>query len=77
MGVSMTQKKTMFHQGYTGSVEKDGDDYFGSVLGIRDSLLYGGNDLQELEDKFIECIDSYLEWCAESGRSPNKPSEKE
>lgn len=76
MVVSMTQKETMTHRGYTGTVEKDGDDYFGHVVGIRDSLLYGGNNPQELEDNFIECIDSYLEDCTDRGRSPNVPGEE-
>jgi predicted HicB family RNase H-like nuclease len=63
------------YKGYFGSIEYGKEDkrLYGSVLGMtKDSITYEGNTVEELENDFINAIESYLEGCKELGIKPRK-----
>lgn len=63
------------YKGYVGTIEMDFENnvLYGKVLGLRDTITYEGNTLQELEESFKGSLDDYLEFCNEQGDSPEKP----
>ena len=63
------------YKGYYGGIEYDKEDkkFYGGVLGMtKDSITYEGNTVEELENDFINAIESYLEGCIELGIKPRK-----
>jgi len=63
------------YKGYYGSIEYSKEDkcLYGKVLGMtKDSITYEGNTVEELENDFINAIESYLEGCEEMGIKPRK-----
>ena len=63
------------YKGYYGSIEYNKEDkrLYGSVLGMtKDSITYEGNSVEELENDFINAIESYFEGCEELGIKPRK-----
>jgi len=63
------------YKGYYGSIEYSKEDkrLYGSVLGMtKDSITYEGNTVEELENDFINAIESYFEGCKELGIKPRK-----
>lgn len=64
------------YEGYMGSVEYDEKEecLYGHVQGMRDVLLnYKGKSVGELEKKFKNAIDKYLEKCQKKGVTPKRP----
>lgn len=55
----------MHYKGYIGSVEFSEEDriFYGKVMGIRSSISYEGENLQDLLDDFQGTVDDYLEMC--------------
>lgn len=66
---------TMDYKGYTGSVEYSAEDrlLYGRLLGIRDRVLFDGEDVATLEKNFHGAVDEYLAFCKEEGKTPDKP----
>ena len=65
---------TLEYKGYTaGPVDFDDGTFSGTVAGLRDVIHFEGTTAAELEQAFSDSIDDYLEFCAELGRSPDKP----
>ena len=66
---------TMEYKGYTGSVEYSAEDrlLYGRLVGIRDRVLFDGEDVKSLEKNFRGAVDEYLAFCKEEGRTPDKP----
>ncbi len=64
----------MEYRGYHAAISFDADDgiFVGSVLGIADSLNFHGENVAELTDAFHSCVDSYLDFCREMGKTPDK-----
>jgi len=63
------------YKGYYGGIEYNKGDkkFYGVVLGMtKDSITYEGNTVEELENDFINAIESYLEGCIELGIKPRK-----
>ncbi len=62
------------YKGYHGSVAFSAEDNLlvGSVIGIRDSLNFHGNSIEEITQSFHDSIDGYLEMCEALGLSPDK-----
>ena len=59
-----------------GSVEFDEkeDCLYGHVQGMRDVLLnYKGKSVAELEKKFKNAVDKYIEKCQKKGEEPKRP----
>jgi len=66
----------MEYKGYTaGPIEFDPDEntFSGTVSGLRDVIHFEGSTARELAKAFRESIDTYLEFCAESGKDPDRP----
>lgn len=66
---------TLTYKGYTAKIEFDPEDniLFGNLLGIRDTVGFHGETVQELKNAFHEAVEFYLESCEKAGREPNKP----
>jgi predicted HicB family RNase H-like nuclease len=67
--------ETLWYQGYDGSVEYSPQDRIlhGSLLGIRDGVVYEGADVDSLESNFRAAVDEYFAFCAAEGRSAQRP----
>jgi predicted HicB family RNase H-like nuclease len=63
------------YKGYTGHAIFDDEAgiFHGEVENTRDVITFQGRSVDELETAFRESIDDYLEWCAQRGKSPEKP----
>jgi predicted HicB family RNase H-like nuclease len=66
---------TMEYKDYTGSVEYSAEDrlLYGRLVGIRDRVIFDGEDVRTLEKNFRAAVDEYLAFCKEEGRTPDKP----
>lgn len=60
---------------YIGSIEVSVEDecLHGKILFIDDLITYEANTVQEIHDAFKSSVDRYLQYCQETGKSPNKP----
>jgi len=67
--------QTLQYKGYDGSVEYSAEDRVlnGSLLGIRDSIVYEGVDVDSLESNFRAAVDEYLAFCTAEGKIPDQP----
>ena len=67
--------QTLQYKGYDGSVEYSAEDRIlhGSLLGIRDAIVYEGADVDSLESNFRAAVDEYLAFCVEEGKAPDQP----
>jgi predicted HicB family RNase H-like nuclease len=68
----------MMYKGYTAHVERDPEDsvLHGWVAGIEDIITFEADNPEDLEREFRISVDDYLEWCAEDGAEPNRPSDE-
>ncbi|EDN70694.1 HicB family protein [Beggiatoa sp. PS] len=66
---------TLTYKGYTAKIEFDPEDniFFGNIIGIRDTVGFHGESVNELKAAYHEAVDFYLTSCEEAGRKPNKP----
>lgn len=66
---------TLEYKGYSGSVQYSQEDHLlhGSILGIRDTVTYEGEDVRSLEANFAAAVDEYLAFCAAEGKTPDTP----
>jgi predicted HicB family RNase H-like nuclease len=66
----------MHCKGYTAHAEIDPEDgvLHGWVDNIEDVVTFEADNLEDLEREFRISVDDYLEWCAEDGVEPNRPS---
>ena len=64
----------MSYKGYRAKIEFDPEDeiFVGHVLGINDSLNFHGASVKELTQAFHDCIENYLDYCRQCGKSPEK-----
>lgn len=62
------------YKGYRAKTSFDADNmiFVGEVIGIKDVLAFHVRSVEELEKRFHQCIDEYLELCAEIGKKPDK-----
>jgi predicted HicB family RNase H-like nuclease len=67
--------QTLQYKGYDGSVEYSAEDRIlhGSLLGIRDAVVYEGADVDSLESSFRAAVDEYLAFCAAESKTPDQP----
>ena len=65
----------MTYKGYTGIVELDEQArlFHGEVISLRGVITFQGRSVEELEKAVTESVDFYLAWCAERGKTPEKP----
>ncbi len=62
------------YRGYHAAISYDADDelFVGEVFGIVDSLNFHGSSIDELKQKFADCIENYLDVCKQIGKEPEK-----
>jgi len=72
----MTDNNTMKYKGYTALIEFSDEDgcLIGKVTGIRDSIVFDGDTVEEVRTVFQDMIDHYIAACAKAGRKPNEPA---
>jgi len=66
----------MEYKGYAaGPIDFDADDgtFSGTVAGLKDVIHFEGSTAKELIRAFRASIDSYLEFCGETGQQPDRP----
>jgi predicted HicB family RNase H-like nuclease len=61
--------------GYLATIELDADAglFHGEVINMRDVLTFQGRSPEDLKQAFAETLADYRQWCAERGKSPEKP----
>jgi predicted HicB family RNase H-like nuclease len=66
--------QTLQYKGYNGSVEHSAEDrvLHGSLIGIRDAIVYEGADVNSLESNFHAAVDEYVALCAAEGKTPDQ-----
>jgi predicted HicB family RNase H-like nuclease len=66
--------KTPQYKSYDGSIEYSPEDrvLHGSLVGIRDAVVYEGTDVDSIESNFRVAVDEYLGFCAEEGKAPDR-----
>jgi len=64
----------MEYKGHYAKIEYSSEDniFFGSIIGIDDSITFEGKSVTELETAFQEAVDDYLEMCHKIGKEPQK-----
>lgn len=62
------------YRGYHAKCEFSAEDetFFGTIIGIQDSIIFDGNTVEELKTAFQESVDDYLALCHELGKDPDK-----
>jgi predicted HicB family RNase H-like nuclease len=69
----------MTYKGYSAVIAyEDGNNgeegvFFGKIIGIRDVINFEGTCVEELHQAFHDAVDDYLEYCEETGSTPQKP----
>jgi len=65
----------LHYKDYVGSVEFSEEDsvFHGKVVGIKSLISFEGNSVSALIKDFHNAVDEYLEFCAETGKQPEKP----
>jgi len=65
----------LHYKGYVGSVEFSEADgvFYGKVVGIKSLISFEGNSVSAIIKDFHNAVDEYLEFCAETGKQPEKP----
>jgi predicted HicB family RNase H-like nuclease len=60
------------YKGYTAEITVDFEDntLYGTVLHLRDTIVFEGTTPQELEQAFHDSVDDYLAYCVENGKEP-------
>jgi len=64
----------MEYKDYYAKIEYSSEDdiFFGSIIGIDDSISFEGNSISELKKVFHEAVDDYLDMCRKMGKEPQK-----
>ena len=65
----------MEYKGYIGRVafDDEAEIFHGEVVNLRDVITFQGRSVDELRRALADSVDDYLAWCAERGKSPDKP----
>jgi len=65
---------TMTYKGYSARIDYDDEDGIltGRIAGIRDTVGFHAETVEDLRAAFHEAVDDYLETCARIGKDPQK-----
>jgi predicted HicB family RNase H-like nuclease len=65
----------LHYKDYIGSVEFSEVDavFHGKVVGVKSLISFEGDSVSAIIEDFHNAIDEYLEFCAETGKQPEKP----
>ena len=63
------------YKGYSADIvfDAEGGVLSGTVLGIRDGIIFEADSVADVEDAFHEAVDDYLAYCDEKGKAPEIP----
>jgi len=63
------------YKGYVGVVEYDADldSFHGTVVNTQDVITFYGSSVEELHVEMKQSVETYLGFCEEQGRPPEKP----
>ena len=63
------------YKGYQGKFDYDpeADIFHGEVLHLTDVITFQGRSIDELKQALADSVEDYLEFCAQKGKSPEKP----
>jgi predicted HicB family RNase H-like nuclease len=65
----------MEYKGYTALIQYSEEDgrFIGKVIGILDQIIFDAPCFEEIRKIFEADVDSYLQYCRQKGREPDKP----
>jgi predicted HicB family RNase H-like nuclease len=71
----MKTRNCINYKGYAGSIEFSEEDgvFHGKVIGIKALISFEGESVSSITEDFHYAVDEYLDFCAESGKEPEKP----
>ena len=71
----MSNKNYLHYKDYVGNIEfSEADGVFhGKVVGIKSLISFEGNSVNVITKDFHNAVNEYLEFCAETGKQPEKP----
>lgn len=49
------------HRFYYGTVEQEGNIFFGQIYGIKDLFSYEAKTKEQLLKEFVKCVEEYIE----------------
>ena len=64
------------HKGYIGvidTIDEQANLLSGTVLGMRDVLHFEGETPAQARESFVRTVDTYLDYCAQTGEPPEQP----
>ena len=61
------------HRGYTMEFNRDGGQWYGHILHIKDLIAVTTERLEAMKIEAEAAIDDYIDTCEELGVEPNKP----
>ena len=63
------------YKGYHGRFEydEDADIFHGQVMNLTDVITFQGRSIDELKQALADSVEDYLGFCAEEGKTPEKP----
>ncbi len=64
------------YKGYVGGVKIDwhAGVLVGRVTNVTDVITFQGRTVEEVRQRFEKAVDTYLDWCRETGTEPQSPS---
>ena len=67
--------KIFHYKGYACMPEFDFDSHVicGEILGINDIVTFSAEKPSDVERKFHDAVDNYIQFCKEVGKEPEKP----
>ncbi len=67
-------KNILEYKGYLTKIEYSVEDkvIFGKIEGIKDLILFESDKTEDIENKFHEAVDEYLDFCKEVNKIPDK-----
>ena len=69
----VTGKITVKHRGYTVEFERDGDQWYGHILEIKDLITAMAENVGSMAFEARGAVEDYIDTCEELGVEPNKP----
>jgi len=72
---SIKPNNYLHYKDYVGNVEFSEEDgvFHGKVVGLKSLISFEGNSVSAIIKDFHNAIDEYLDFCAETGKQPEKP----
>ena len=63
------------YKGYQGffDYDPDADTFHGEIQNITDIVTFQGRSIDDLKAALAESVEDYLEFCAQEGKTPEKP----